>query len=399
MTSVNGDTVIPLPLVPEVTKREKTDQVSYDLFSDPADNTSAKYKYTMYRLTDQATIREAIAFVRNTARVTNGLAITTAAGKKQIIDKMMAGTHAAAFNTAWDAQHEIEWENAKVAARAASATAGESMAQQQAAYDNAAKPNASAEMLRLGTVALLREVAPAHALVRQKRYLRRKCRKPADMTIRKFYNYLHKINTEELLWLPPCEPTQRLPDDEIVDILCAATPSSWNKELTRQGKDPSTMTAIQVVHFFEDQEATEDFNGSAKPAAKKQGKKQKTSSSKSDQDNDCLYHGPNTHPTSVCKVVKSMIASAKGDSKQGGETKPSWKKKAFEAKRKAKRDLNAYIKQAVQKQLNNVEETLDEGKRKAASDDSDDDGSLNLAEFNYNDMEDLKIDSDDEVSV
>ena len=375
MTSVNGDTVIPLPLVPEVTKREKTDQVSYDLLSDPTTPGSAKYKYTMYKLTDHATLREAIAFVRNTARVTAGLAVNNALGRKQIIDKMMAGTHAAAFNTAWDAQHEIDWENAKVAARAASVAAGETPAQQQAAYDNAPEPDPSDEMFRKGQIALIREVAPTNALARQKRYLRRKCRKPADMTIRKFYNYLHKINTEEMLWLPPCDTDQHLPDDEIVDILCAATPSRWNKELTRQGKDPSTMKAIQVVHFFEDQEATEDFNGSAKPAAKKHGKKQKTSSSKSGQGNDCLYHGPNTHPTWECKVVKSMIASAKGGSKQGGETKPSWKKKAFEAKKKMKKDLNAYIKQAIQKELNNVEDTLDEGKRKAASEDSDDDGS------------------------
>ena len=81
----------------------------------------------------------------------------------------------------------------------------------------------------------------------------------------------------------------------------------------------------------------------------------------------------------------------------------SWSRKADDGKRESKKELNAIVKKAiatgVRKELNSIQ-----AKRKT-DDSSDEDGELymleafDLKDFNYADMENLKIKTEDEVSV
>ena len=92
----------------------------------------------------------------------------------------------------------------------------------------------------------------------------------------------------------------------------------------------------------------------------------------------------------------------RGDSKSSPSKNKSWSRQSEDSKKKGQRELAAFIKKSVQKELN----SFSANKRKA--DESDDDESVKsvhmaegqeLAAFNYGDLDDLKIDSDDDAEI
>jgi hypothetical protein len=96
------------------------------------------------------------------------------------------------------------------------------------------------------------------------------------------------------------------------------------------------------------------------------------------KDRNCIYHGPNTHPSSSCKVLKVLSDSAKksrntttGNDKTNKNK--TWSRKAEDAKAVAKKEVNTYVKKAVEKQLK-----ANSKKRPVKTD--DDDKSLNVIE-------------------
>ena len=86
--------------------------------------------------------------------------------------------------------------------------------------------------------AMLRGIMPLKTLERVKRYIRRECRKPADMKIRYFYQLITKMNTAEIPRVPPFNPAQGFQQDEIMEIILYVVPKSWIREMHRQGIDP-----------------------------------------------------------------------------------------------------------------------------------------------------------------
>ena len=169
---------------------------------------------------------------------------------------------------------------------------------------------------------------------------------------------------------------------------------------------PSRVALSEVVDFMERIEQSEDFDGQKvdhgqKTSTTSHNKKKKSSNSGS---KTCLIHGAGTHSSDESKVLQAMAKESKkdGSSSSGNHGKgkygnKTWTRKADEAKQASKKDLAAFIKKAVakgvQKELNSTEKK----KRKASFDLNAFDG--DLKDFNYEDMENLKIDSDDESSV
>ena len=83
----------------------------------------------------------------------------------------------------------------------------------------------------------------------------------------------------------------------------------------------------------------------------------------------------------------------------GGYSNKTWKRKAEDSAKSTKKDLASFIKKSVAKGVQKELNSLDK-KRKAKDDELD----LNafdgdLKGFNYEDMDNLKIESDDETSV
>jgi hypothetical protein len=241
-------------------------------------------------------------------------------------------------------------------------------------------------MVMIGLFAIIRQVCPYKCLEKQKRFMRRKMRKPADMKVRTYVNHVHRVNFEELPYLPPHLQTQVLPNDEVIDLVMYGLPKSWVKEMDRQDFDPFRTNSVwDLVDFCERLESSEDFTGdlAQKNKNSKNGKKPKHGhSKKQDGEKWCEYHESNTHNTIDCEVLKKLKAG-----KQGGDGKKppfnknkTWNRKSDDAKKEAQKELNALVKKVSQKVTTKVKKDLAATKRKGDDKDDDSDNSVNLLE-------------------
>jgi hypothetical protein len=295
--------------------------------------------------------------------------------------------------------------------------------QKQQARDNTAMPSLRGPMVVEAVRGTIITYMPYKVKPRVKRWLRYQCRKPADMAIRAWYTHLQNINEHEIPGLPPFnEPNDgKLPDDEMKEILLLGCPKSWQTEMTRQGFDPYEKTQTDMIRFFEQLEAAEAMSG--KPTSEKDKgkkttgsdpKKKKTDFKKKDDSLTCPLHGAG-HSEQQCRTIQKMKKEGTWNGPSSVQSKnKTWSKKADDAKKAAKKELATYIQKTVSKTLRKELSVLSK-KRKNDSDEE----SVNLAEqlvnndssdeelkdFNYGDMENLRLDDDedsedsDEISV
>ena len=204
----------------------------------------------------------------------------------------------------------------------------------------------------------------------------------------------------------------------MLDIILYGTPKSWQKEMDRQGFDPMDDTLNAVVDFMERIEATDDFdiNSEEVKSSKKNSKKKERSTEKKTPANGkkfCLLHGEGNHSTDECHALQKEAKRLKSNNYNGSDKKPeggsknkTWTTKAADEKSKADGMMAALVKKEVKKYAKKHAQDLaafSAKKRKDTEDSDSDDDTVDLAafdlkDFNYEDMENLKIDGD-EVSV
>ena len=215
----------------------------------------------------------------------------------------------------------------------------------------------------------------------------------AGMQVRKYLQNVLCINTEVIPNLPPYQANQSLSNDCVLDILLFGTPKAWQQEMERQGFDPMNKNVQDVMEFMERIESTEDFDGEAQKPKAKSNKKPKDKEDKGDKKKKyCEYHGENyTHTSKECLVLHPEL-------KKKNKT---WSRKATDEKKKTKLDLAAIVKKEVAKASKKAAKSATKKRKEAESDSEDEDlCAFDAKDLNYEDMENLRIDSeDDEVSV
>ena len=396
-----------LSLVPVKRSLKKSDVVIFKLRSDPTNADSPTYEVSMPYLHGTEDLRSVLEFKLNLTKIFIGMnAGTDAAAQNQLVKRILKDTALTSYDAGVQKAIDGRHETLKAVQRAAGVRAGDDDAQMIIRLAAVPRPTD----INVGDITyavddLVSYMTPFKALQRIKRYLRRSCRKPNDMTTRQFYNHFTRINTEELPALPPAfNVTQSLGSDESVDIMMFAVPKKWHGEMERQGFDPFASTPEEIVAFCERLEAAESVEGSRSShnsnqnSEKKSGKK-KSSRKKARDDDDnssklyCLVHGECGHSSNDCSVLQKEAKQLQKDytaKKSGGKTN-TWSRKAEEAKSKSSKELAAFVKKAVREEMNAVEK-----KRKPDSDDEE--GELNaidLSNFDYDLLDNLKIESDD----
>jgi len=397
-----------LPLVPEKHEYDDARKSSYRLLTDPTDTDSVKYHFTMYQIDGSEPLREILTFRRNVTKLARGSDLESDAKAPQlilIVGRMLHGTAETSFQQGVDRNMNVLLENARstayhaviVAAVDPDAPTALELQAATAASTAVAQPDAVLDTLKEGLDAMVQVLAPFRALARVKRYLRRACRKPADMSIRTYVSHFNRINEEELALLPPFSTNNKLDFSEMIEIWQYAIPSSWNRKLQEQGKDPVLMTANEFVT------ATEFIESSEADYAKVPRKKDSTSSKKKKSAKTenpggtkyCKYHGKNnTHTTEECKVLK---AQKEGKKVSFGKNK-TWSRDSDKSTSKSKKDLSAFIAKAVKKELNSFNSK--KNKRKAdlnaidangEGSDNDSDSDISLKDFDYEQFENLSF--------
>lgn len=390
-------TLVPITALEELSKENST---TFSLHTDVADNDSPTYKVNVRILQGDEELRALLRWKRTVLQIIEGLGINAVGAKMQVLETMMRGTPVTLFRSSMTSQGNaaldaavlaVPADGGEVAARAALMVAGIVPHRTNAHFEHAINE-------------IITNLAPKKALQRVKRYLRRECRKPADMKVRTYYQHVLRVNMEEIPQLPPFAANQGLGADEILDILLYGTPRSWQREMDRQGFDPMTKTILEVVDFLEQVETSEDFDGSPVKSNNKTSSKKKSPSTqgKTSDQKHCSIHGWGGHSSEECyklhpdaKRQKSGGSYKKGSGKYSNN---SWSRKGSEGSNQSKKELAHFVQKAVADGIK--QHVANDKKRKGNKPEMDLNAfDADLKDFNYQDMDDLKIETDDEVSV
>ena len=179
-------------------------------------------------------------------------------------------------------------------------------------------------------------VFPKGARQLQARYLRRSISKPRKMTAGGFVSRVQTIN-RYFKYFPGM--ARIMPDDELVEILLAATPNKWQTELHRQGFQFETCTVVELKERLERMETCEhlsgestssssqnrqgqggrqdnssgSFNGNAARTQRgRRGNKRRNNGNDNDEKVPCMLHGTTDHTTEECKVLKAQAKRMRG---------------------------------------------------------------------------------------
>ena len=395
-----------LPLVPVKAEEVPSNQtITHTLRSNPAEEDGSKYKLQINILQGDEDCRTVLNWGKNARKVLIGLGIDEHHPAIPVLETLMDVTPRAAFHEGLRIAKERNMEE-----RIRNAANNN---QRNAIRNNGIdhQDNIEYDQISEGIDHVVQSLLPRQILARVKRFVRRECRKPMDMKVRKYISHLLRINNDELPRLPPFEGNeQKFSTDEMLDIILFGTPKSWQKEMERQGFDPMEHSVSDVVEFMERIESTEDFDAdkNTKSVAKKGNKgdgKGKKSSGNGKSEYFCLYHGKNSsHNTDDChKMINDAKrlkqANGNGDGKSNGKYgNKTWSRKADEAKKATNKDLASFIRKEIKKGVKDLKAFSK--KRKSSDDESGSDGEVmafDLKDFNYQDMENLKIDDDDSI--
>jgi hypothetical protein len=284
---------------------------------------------------------------------------------------------------------------AAIAAREAAADEAAGNAAYTAAIE-AALPAFTLDEVITGMQDVIRFMTPVHGLQRVKRYLRRYCRKPADMSVREYWANFARINDEEIPLMPPnFNNSQSLEADEVKDILLFALPKSWQSDMNKQNFDPFEGTVQELIEFAERMETAEALDGK-KPSnhVSNKGNDKKRSSSSNYKDKSgqlyCLLHGKGNHGTDECNAMKSqakkMKTSHSSNSNSNSNYKSkSWKSKDYDVKKRVKQELQVLLKKAAgskRKDLNAFAALAEESDNNSKASNNSDDASMHSARSN-----------------
>ena len=385
-----------LPLVPkEGNSLTKDNSVVLELRTVPTDVDSAKIKTSVRILKGDEDLRSMVKWYDDVLnKVFTGLNLTTGPNRKAMALNLMEGNPKSLF-----AMAVTEVATATRLAAAIAADPDPTAANHRTVLGQPLDQHTTRDVVKAALEAMLTGIMPNKALPRVKRYIRRECRKPADMKVRLYFQLLNRINNAEIPCLPPFDETKRFSDDELMDIVLFGVPKSWLREMDRQGVDPLEKSLGEVVEFLEQIESAEEHDTrSTQVTNKKKGGKKNPSSS---GDKYCLIHGHGGHSSDECHKLKAEAKRLK----TGGESKPkssysnkTWKRNADGERKKSQNELNAFVKKSIKEGVKKELNALSKDKKRKSSDDAIDLNAFDadLKDFNYADMDNLRIDSEDE---
>ena len=306
-----------LPLIPEnpteIDMKDPTKVASFKLRTVPADANSPLVNFSLRIAQGYESPREIIEWCINARRVVDGLNLNAAGSEAGRLDTLRSCCRGTILNTLNESVQT--WRDQDLEQRQQQARANvvrdphHNDAQHQAALDAAAAAEARQaavdDCINHALNEIVKTRCPYKALEKQKRFMRRKMRKPANLSTRAYVSNILRINGEELPMLPPFQANQSLSADEIIDIVTFGIPKSWVRKMDEHDFDPLAKGLGSLVAFCERMEAAEEHQNDPETkgtSSKKPSKKHKSTRNNGGKGKWCEYHETDSHNTSECEV-------------------------------------------------------------------------------------------------
>jgi hypothetical protein len=193
------------------------------------------------------------------------------------------------------------------------------------------------ETVEEGINAVAQMVFPFRALETQKQWMRRRMRKPKELSIRKTVAAVGRLNNS-LPVFPNGKESDKFTPGEILEILEWSIPESWRAKFDLDGYVPTEftkerfMTECEAVERNEPKHSPKNTNStlSGKTVTHKKSHRVKHTSATQKSHTTakfyCTEHGQNpTHPTDKCYILKNRAEKANGAT-SSGLTKKSFRK-------------------------------------------------------------------------
>ena len=196
---------IPLPLIPEDheddedTKRKSS---SFKLPTIVGDADSPKIGIRIKHLNGTESLRDALVFMEETEDLFQRMGFTNqnnGPSADAIVRQLLHGSALTTYSGVVTALRQDEFDTQISTARNAGGTNDEINAR----IATVVRPPIIMDYVVNGIQSIISFMAPFKVLARVKRYLRRGCRKPANMKTRVYINHMTRINEEEIPRLPP----------------------------------------------------------------------------------------------------------------------------------------------------------------------------------------------------
>ena len=242
----------------------------------------------------------------------------------------------------------------------------------------------------LKTVA--KEIFPHRALERQKQWMIRDMRKPYELTTRKYFSAVVRMNNA-LPRFPGATEESKFPEKELIRLLEYSLPHKWQQKFDYDNYIPTEHDRTRLLRECEAIERNQIDQKTASEKKTKKGKEtsasakgeKKPKSAERRPEKRCDECGPNfTHNTAQCwklqkkNNAKTAVVNKKEESKRTFSNKGFRKEINLIAKAKGstKREVLAMYAKAVKKE----QDKLKPLKRKDESSDSEAEMSVNMTE-------------------
>ena len=313
---------------PEPKEFSSNNYLSNKCYSVPGDATSNTYNVSVQIFND-GTPEEWLQLLAAHKRICQGQAIRNGPGTYDVLARHLKGATLSKYNTTQEVHG-----------------------------------NQTIDHFNLVVADLTAHVFPSKAYTLQKRYLKQCIKKPRDMKIRALVGRVQELNN----YLPsfpapsPDVAPEKLPEDEIKEILYNALPATWQIAMTAQGFDYPNETIQRLMEFCERHETLEEEPIPKKKRAKEasksilKSKKRKVRFESSSEESDeesivayqyCAYHGKCNHTTETCKDIKRLIAADKRNKRGKRDYRNYDKKKRAKVNKKHEyKKRSSYVKRS-----------------------------------------------------
>ena len=187
-----------LPFIPTAWKYTKANSVTFKLRLNPGDNESTTLEKALPILKGTEDFSTVVYLRRELPSVFTGMNCTTGNAMDVITRQVVREQALTHYETFLIAMKEDAFSEAKLAEAERREGLGEDEATIRAALDAMVAPEVTPEQVIASLDEMVSKLAPYKAFPRMKRWLRRKCRKTADTSIRDFYHHLQRINVVQV---------------------------------------------------------------------------------------------------------------------------------------------------------------------------------------------------------